>query len=718
MYLLILQKFTTFLKNYWQKKIFSCIINFVECIHEEKMNITLNDYATGHKFSVPLNRTGIKSNMSYMSSIRDTSLQKDVFQRSDVSFGAKKSAKEPSEVSPETKLRLEGMAKGILPGNVSALEVIRKVQKPKLPLLLENIAYLEAVEEERFESVGNNTEIRALFPNIYDNPRITFRLTDKKHEQKPINVGVLFSGGQAPGGHNVVAGLYDGLKEVNPDSKLFGFIGGPGGLIKGRFKELTSDFIDKYRNTGGFHALGSDRTKIETEEQFRSVLEVCKKLGITVLNIIGGDDSATNAAMLSQWQRKWSKENDYEVQILHSNKTIDGDTKGVHHEMSFGFDTATKVYAEHVSAVCFDAASANKYTHVIRLMGRSASHVALEVALLTHPNITLISEEIKAKKMSLKQVVGEMAGIIRSRAERGINHNVILVPEGLIEFIPEMEDLLKSMKKIMPKLNDGTEKILPFMDKDEIVRNELAAEVVDAENAIVEARETGNNKVVSDAVSHRAQSMATFDLYESLPESIREELVNLGIDGHGNVEVSKINTEQFLMEMLKEKLKDVKSFKLAAPQFLAYEGRAAFPTKLDAKYTFAIGKTIAALAYAGKTGYSATVNNLAESSSNWTAGGVNLANLLHLEERKGKMKPVIKKALVDLKGAPFRVFEALRPIWAHTDDYQALGPIQFDGVHEVCDARPLTLQYEEMARKGTFEAFLRIVKKGAKRAKI
>lgn len=682
------------------------------------MNIKLDDYANRHKVSVPLNRLGVMSNISYVSLIRDNSLQKDVFQRNNVSFGSKKAAKGPQEVNPETKLMLESRAKAILPGQISALEAIRRAQRPKLPLMLENIAYLEVEDGPQVGSVGNQSEIKALFPNIYDNPILKFKLTDLKHKHKPINVGVLFSGGQAPGGHNVVAGLYDGLKEVNSESKLYGFFGGPGGLIKGKFKELKSDFIDKYRNTGGFHALESDRTKIETEEQFRKVLDVCKKLGITVLTIIGGDDSATNAVMLAEWQKKWSKENGYEVLVNHAPKTIDGDYKNEHVEMSFGYDTATKVYSEHVSAVCLDAASANKYTHVIRVMGRSASHVALEVALQTHPNITLISEEIKAKRMSLDQVIKQMAGIIRERASRGINHNVILVPEGLIEFIPEMEALLQGMKKIMPKINDGTEKILPFVDKDEIVRNELAADVVDAENAIAEARESGSNRTISDAVARKSKCKAAFDAYTGLHESLREELVNLGIDGHGNVEVSKINTEQFIMQLLSDELKDLKSFKLAAPQFLAYEGRAAFPTKLDAKYTFALGKTAAALAYAGKTGYTATVSNLAESSSNWAAGGVNIANLLHLEERNGKVKPVVKKALVDLNGAPFKVLEVLRPIWAHTDCYKAVGPIQFDGAHEVCDSRPLTLQYEDMARKGTFEPFLKILKKGARLAKV
>lgn len=682
------------------------------------MNITLNDYANRHKVSVPLNRLGVKSNISYVSLIKDNSLQKDVFQRSNVAFGAKKGAKEVSEVGPETKPTFESMAKSILPGQISALESIRRKQRPKLPLMLENIAYLEVEEGAQLGSAGNQTEIKALFPNLYDNPILKFKLTDKIHGHKPINVGVLFSGGQAPGGHNVVAGLYDGLKEVNPDSKLYGFFGGPGGLIKGKFKELTSDFIDKYRNTGGFHALESDRTKIETEDQFRKVLDVCKRLKITALTIIGGDDSATNAVMLAEWQQKWSKENGYEVLVNHAPKTIDGDYKNEHVEMSFGFDTATKVYSEHVSAVCLDAASANKYTHVIRVMGRSASHVALEVALQTHPNITLISEEIKAKNMSLDIVIKQMAETIRERASRGINHNVILVPEGLIEFVPEMEALLQGMKKIIPNINDGTEKILPFVDKDEIVKNELAADVVDAQNAIVEARESANNKAVSDAIARESKCKAAFDAYTGLHESLREELVNLGIDGHGNVEVSKINTEQFIMQLLADELKDLKSFKLAAPQFLAYEGRAAFPTKLDAKYTFALGKTAAALAYAQKTGYSATVSNLAESSSNWTAGGVNIANLLHMEERNGKVKPVVKKALVDLKGAPFRVFEAVRNAYALNDCYMQVGGIQFDGAHEVCDSRPLTLQYEDMARKGTFEAFLKMIKKGVKAARV
>ncbi|MCM1339059.1 MAG: diphosphate--fructose-6-phosphate 1-phosphotransferase, partial [Muribaculaceae bacterium] len=478
------------------------------------------------------------------------------------------------------------------------------------------------------------------------------------------NVGVILSGGQAPGGHNVIAGLYDALKNANSENKLYGFLGGPSGIIEGKYIEFTDEYIDSYRNTGGFDIIGSGRTKLETEEQFKSSLEVCKKLNISAVVIIGGDDSNTNAALLAEWFVK----NNTGIQVIGCPKTIDGDLKNEQIEISFGFDTATKTYAELIGNIERDANSAKKYWHFVKIMGRSASHVALEASLQSQPNITLISEEVEAKKMSLSSIIDYMSDIIARRAENGKNFGIAVIPEGLIEFIPEMGSMISNLNDIMASL-----------EKDSSFVNAASAEKF----SIVESKLDSENAKV----------------YSSLPALIKEQLL-ADRDPHGNVQVSKIETEKLLIEMISARLSEMKKAgrfngKFSAQShFFGYEGRCAFPSNFDADYCYSLGYNAFALINFGLTGYLSSVRNLTAPASEWIAGGVPLTMMMNMEKRHGEMKPVIQKALVRLDGPVFKQLQDNREDWAMNDRYLFAGAIQYFGPSSVADITTVTLQLE------------------------
>jgi len=539
----------------------------------------------------------------------------------------------------------------------SPLQKARHEYKPKLPKSLKKgIKTLKAAEGEVTSAAGDAEDIKAMFPNIFGSKVVTFESGGTAAEQKAINVGVILSGGQAPGGHNVIAGIFDALKEANPNNKLIGFLGGPSGIIDGKYKEITAEYMDEFRNTGGFDIIGSGRTKLETEEQFEKTWQTCNTLGVKAVVVVGGDDSNTNAAMLAEFFKKKGAG----IQVIGVPKTIDGDLKNEQIEASFGFDTATKVYSELIGNILKDANSAKKYWHFIKLMGRSASHIALECALKTQPNITLVSEEVAQKNMSLAQIVDYMADIITRRAQNGKNFGIALIPEGLIEFIPEMKHLIST-------LND-----------------KLATEEVKAELASLPGQEIPYVKgllVGKDS-----------DLFNSLPRDIQLQLL-LDRDPHGNVQVSKIETEKLLTEMLAAKLKGVKFS--TQTHFFGYEGRCAAPSNFDADYCYSLGYNAFALIQAGLTGYISSVRNLTKPAEEWIAGGIPLTSMMNMEKRHGKMKPVIKKALVELDGAPFRAFSEKREIWAIEDCYIYPGPIQYFGPAEVTDITTETLQLEK-----------------------
>ncbi len=549
---------------------------------------------------------------------------------------------------------------------LSPLQKERLKYEPKLPQCLANGINTLAMEEgNATESVRDQEEIKKLFANTYGKPVVTFKSTNDKKSSPVRNVGVILSGGQAPGGHNVIAGLFDALKQANPENKLYGFLGGPSGIIEGKYTEITKDFIDAYRNTGGFDIIGSGRTKLETEEQFKKSLEVCKKLNINAVVIIGGDDSNTNAALLAEWFVK----NNAGIQVIGCPKTIDGDLKNEQIEVSFGFDTATKTYAELIGNIQRDANSAKKYWHFIKIMGRSASHVALEAGLQTQPNITLISEEVEAKKMSLEQVVESICDVIVKRAAVGKNFGIIIVPEGLIEFIPEMKTMIANLNDIMHDLeNDSTYNNATSTRE----RFNIVASKLDANNAKV---------------------------FESLPALIKSQLL-MDRDPHGNVQVSRIETEKLLIEMIRTRLSELKEqgkyigkFSDQA-HFFGYEGRCAFPSNFDADYCYSLGFNAFALINFGLTGYLSSVRNLVKPAKEWIAGGVPLTMMMNMEKRHGEMKAVIQKALVKLDGPVFKELEANREDWAMNDRYLFPGAIQYFGPTEVCDLTSVTLQLE------------------------
>ncbi len=545
---------------------------------------------------------------------------------------------------------------------LSPLQIERLKYEPKLPSSLQNgVNYVEMIEGSATQSVGDQEDIRNLFSNTYGKPTVTFKSSNNAKESKTLNVGVILSGGQAPGGHNVIAGLYDALKKSNSSNKLYGFLGGPSGIIEGKYVEFDDEFINAYRNTGGFDIIGSGRTKLETEEQFQKSLAVCKSLNISAVVIIGGDDSNTNAALLAEWFVK----NNCGIQVIGCPKTIDGDLKNDQIEISFGFDTATKTYAELIGNIERDANSAKKYWHFIKIMGRSASHVALEAALQTQPNITLISEEVSEKKMSLASIIDYMTDIIVKRSEMGKNFGIAVIPEGLIEFIPEMGSMISNLNNIMPSLeSDPTFKNADAKSKIEIVENRL-----DSENASV---------------------------YKSLPTLIKEQLL-ADRDPHGNVQVSKIETEKLLIEMISAKLKSINfSGKFSAQShFFGYEGRCAFPSNFDADYCYSLGYNAFALISNGLTGYLSSVKNLTAPAQEWIAGGVPLTMMMNMERRHNAMKPVIKKALVELNGPVFKELEKNRQDWAMNDRYLFPGAIQYFGPSSVCDITTVTLKLEQ-----------------------
>ena len=548
----------------------------------------------------------------------------------------------------------------------SPLQVARAAYKPKLPSAL--CGAVKVIEGEPTQSVANQEEIKELFPCTYGLPVLKFDVdsTAKAKSKEPINVGVILSGGQAPGGHNVISGLFDGIKSINKESRLYGFLLGPGGFVDHKYVELTGEIIDEYRNTGGFDIIGSGRTKLEKVEQFDKGLEILKELNIKALVIIGGDDSNTNAAVLAEYYKKINAG----VQVIGCPKTIDGDLKNDVIEVSFGFDTACKVYSEVIGNIQRDCNSAKKYWHFIKLMGRSASHIALECALQVQPNVCIVSEEVEAKNMTLNDVVDYIAKIVAARAADGNNFGTVLIPEGLIEFIP-------AMKALIAELNDL-----------------LAAK--GAEFAGV-AKDAQRQWVIDQLSADNAK------VYASLPEGVARQLT-LDRDPHGNVQVSLIETEKLLSEMVAVRLQEMAAAgeyngKFSAlHHFFGYVGRCADPTNFGADYCYALGYNAAQLVKAGVTGYMSSIRNLTKPSVQWIAGGIPITMMMNMERRHGEMKPVIQKALVKLDGGPFKKFAEKREKWAKETSYIYPGPIQYFGPAEVCDLPPKTLVYEQMGK--------------------
>ena len=543
---------------------------------------------------------------------------------------------------------------------ISALQKERAGYQPKLPKALQGAVKVK--EGAPTQSVDNQEDIKKLFPNTYGMPLVEFEPADSANNAK-MNVGVILSGGQAPGGHNVISGLFDEVKKWNPDNRLYGFLMGPGGLVDHNYIEITAENLQAYRNTGGFDMIGSGRTKLEKEDQFEKGLEIIKKLDIKAVVIIGGDDSNTNACVLAEYYAA----KQYGVQVIGCPKTIDGDLKNDQIETSFGFDTATKTYSELIGNIERDCNSARKYWHFVKLMGRSASHIALECALQTQPNICLISEEIQAKDQTLNDIVEYIAGVVAYRAAQGNNFGVVLIPEGLIEFIP-------AIGRLIQELNDL-----------------LAAHGADYMNLDKDAQ----RKYILEHLS--AENKATF---ETLPEGVARQL-SLDRDPHGNVQVSLIETEKLISEMVAAKLDQWKKEgkyegKFAAQHhFFGYEGRCAAPSNFDADYCYALGSSAAQLIANGKTGYMAIVKNTTAGTDQWKAGGVPITMMMNMEKRNGEMKPVIRKALVELDGTPFKTFAAQRDKWAKETCYVYPGPIQYWGPSSVCDQTTKTLVLEQ-----------------------
>ena len=540
----------------------------------------------------------------------------------------------------------------------SALQMARAAYQPKLPVGLQGA--VKAVEGAATQSVDNQEEIKKLFPNTYGMPLVEF-VPGEETKHEPMNVGIILSGGQAPGGHNVITGLFDAVKKLNPANRLFGFILGPGGLVDHNYMELTKDYVDEYRNTGGFDMIGSGRTKLEKVEQFEKGLEIIRELNIKAIVIIGGDDSNTNACVLAEY---YAAKN-YGVQVIGCPKTIDGDLKNAQIETSFGFDTACKTYSELIGNIERDCNSARKYWHFIKVMGRSASHIALECALQTQPNICLVSEEVEAKGMSLDDIVDYIAQAVAARAADGNNFGTVIIPEGVIEFIP-------AIKKLIAQLNDVL--------------------------AMPEAKEISRDEQVDFAKSHLTEE--NLKVFNSLPVGVARQLA-LDRDPHGNVQVSLIETEKLLSTMVAQKLEKMKkagTFKgkfATQHHFFGYEGRCAAPSNFDADYCYALGNSAAQLIAAGKTGYMAIVQNTTAPAAEWKAGGVPITMMMNMEKRNGEMKPVIRKALVELDGAPFKEFAAHRDEWARKTAYVYPGPIQYWGPTEVCDQPTKTLALEQ-----------------------
>lgn len=541
----------------------------------------------------------------------------------------------------------------------SLLQDLRAGYVPKLPKSLQG--YVKIKEGEKTHCVEDEDSIKALFPNTYGMPTVEFEACDDESEHK-MNVGVILSGGQAPGGHNVISGLFDTIKKLNPENKLYGFILGPGGLVDHNYKELTKDIIDEYRNTGGFDMIGSGRTKLETVDQFEKGYEIIRLLGIKAVVIIGGDDSNTNACVLAEYylSRK------YGVQVIGCPKTIDGDLKNEQIEASFGFDTATKTYSGLVGNIERDCNSARKYWHFIKLMGRSASHIALECALQCQPNICLISEEVKEKNITLNQIVDKICEAVAYRASKGMNYGVVLIPEGLIEFIPSIGRLIEELNDLLARHGDE------YRGLDADLQREYILSMLSDENRVA---------------------------FETLPQNVARQLA-LDRDPHGNVQVSLIETDRLLSDMCALRLelwaKEGKyngKFK-TLHHFFGYEGRCAIPSNYDADYCYSLGASAAYLIANGKTGYMAVVKNTTRPVSEWKPGGVPITMLMNMERRNGEMKPVIRKALVDLEGKPFKAFEAHRDEWAKKTCFVYPGFVQYWGPSEICDSTTITLALE------------------------
>jgi pyrophosphate--fructose-6-phosphate 1-phosphotransferase len=540
----------------------------------------------------------------------------------------------------------------------SALQIARAAYQPKLPKALQGAVKIK--EGQPTQSVGDQEAIKKLFPNTYGMPIVEFEPATSANNQK-MNVGIILSGGQAPGGHNVITGLFDQIKKLNPENRLFGFILGPGGLVDHNYMELTESVIDEYRNTGGFDMIGSGRTKLEKVEQFEKGLEIIRQLDIKAIVIIGGDDSNTNACVLAEYYAAQK----YGVQVIGCPKTIDGDLKNDQIETSFGFDTACKTYSELIGNIERDCNSARKYWHFIKVMGRSASHIALECALQTQPNICLISEEIEQKGMSLDDIVEYIANAVAARAADGNNFGTVIIPEGVIEFIP-------AIKKLIAQLNDVL--------------------------ALPEVKDMGRTETIDFAKAHLTEE--NLAVFNSLPTGVARQLA-LDRDPHGNVQVSLIETEKLLSTMVAQKLEKLKkegkyTGKFGTQHhFFGYEGRCAAPSNFDADYCYALGTSAAQLIANGKTGYMAIVKNTTAPAEQWIAGGVPITMMMNMEKRAGEMKPVIRKALVELDGAPFKEFAAHRDEWARKTAYIYPGPIQYWGPTEVCDQPTKTLALEQ-----------------------
>ena len=545
----------------------------------------------------------------------------------------------------------------------SALQIARAAYQPKLPKALQGP--VKAKEGKATQSVGNQEEIKKLFPNTYGMPVVEFVPAESENKEA-INVGIILSGGQAPGGHNVISGLYDGVKSLNKDSKLYGFLMGPGGLVDHKYVEFTDEFIDEYRNTGGFDIIGSGRTKLEKEAQFESGIEILRQLGIKALVIIGGDDSNTNACVLAEYYAAKK----YGVQVIGCPKTIDGDLKNEQIETSVGFDTACKTYSELIGNIQRDCNSARKYWHFIKVMGRSASHIALECALQCQPNICLVSEEVEQKQMSLDDVVEYIAKAVAARAADGNNFGTVVVPEGLIEFIPAIKKLIAQLNEVLTDPTTGEPREFKSADEQiEFVLNSITPE----------------NKAV----------------LESLPADVKRQLC-LDRDPHGNVQVSLIETEKLLSAMVAKKLAAWKKEgkydgKFSAQHhFFGYEGRCAAPSNYDADYCYSLGYNASRLISNGKTGYMSVIKNTTAPAAEWIAGGVPITMMMNIERRNGADKPVIRKALVELDGKPFQYFAAHRDEWARKTCYVYPGPIQYFGPTEVCDQCTKTLALEQL----------------------
>ncbi len=552
-----------------------------------------------------------------------------------------------------------------MPKVCSQLQQERAKFQPVLPnILKKGPAFVKPKFGKPTKSVADQATVKKIFPNTYGLPAVTFvKGNNQAACKKAVRVGVVLSGGQAPGGHNVIGGLLDGLKKANAKNKLFGFLGGPSGIVENKFVEITPALMKDYRNTGGFDLIQSGRTKIETAEQLAAAKNNLLKNKMDALVVVGGDDSNTNACVIAEYL----KQQGVDISVIGVPKTIDGDLKNEHIETSFGFDTATKIYAELVGNIERDMNSARKYWHFVRLMGRSASHITLEVAFKTHPNAVLIGEEVLAKKMTLGQVVNNLADLIAKRAKAGKNYGIVLVPEGLIEFIPEMKELISALNDALADNEAALAKLSTLAAKKEFILGKLPKKLA--------------------------------DLMKSLPAGIAGQLM-LDRDPHGNVQVSLIETEKLLVEMIKTRLAELKkqgkyTGKFAAiTHFFGYEGRCGVPSTFDANYTYALGYNAAVLALNKCTGYLSSVKSLTKKAADWVCGGVPLTMMMNIERRKGKEKPVIKKALVELKGKPFAYLSKVRGAWATDDLFVFPGPIQFFGPAVVTDITTVTLQLE------------------------